>query len=358
MKNERMITLAMLVTLIVMAVSAQAGVLLSEDFDSYMPGDFPTGWILVWNGASPDSQKVTDEQSYSPPNSFVVHGRAPSNSAVCQYLIPSQPTVITFGARVLVEAGAVTAPLAEVCLWNRDEYYWGVYYCRVRFENSTITLDGDYLMPYNRNQWYDVKVEYSDDTRRASVWIDGVLKADQWSVYTGGVGYNALALCSGHGGLRCYFDDVGLSTPDQPLPHNWNTISSGGGPGSSPSFGLNGTVVQTAVSLGTSTNFGLSHGFWREYAGSTGSSCCVIRGDINHDGSPEPDIADLVHLVTYMFQDGSPPICDEPYGPECSENYYPEADVDGNGTCYPDIADLVYLVTYMFQGGPPPVACP
>ena len=59
-----------------------------------------------------------------------------------------------------------------------------------------------------------------------------------------------------------------------------------------------------------------------------------------------------------MFQDGPPPVCDMPYDPDCPEHYYAEADIDGNGTCVPDIADLVWLVTYMFQEGPALVPCP
>jgi len=70
-----------------------------------------------------------------------------------------------------------------------------------------------------------------------------------------------------------------------------------------------------------------------------------ICGDIDGNGTPEPDIADLVYLVTYMFQDGSEP----PVMQAC--------DVDGNGTPMPDIADLVHLVTYMFQDGPA-LQCP
>ncbi|HOP06038.1 MAG TPA: M1 family aminopeptidase [candidate division Zixibacteria bacterium] len=65
----------------------------------------------------------------------------------------------------------------------------------------------------------------------------------------------------------------------------------------------------------------------------------IVPGDINGDESQ--DIADVVFLVTYMFQLGPPP----PY-PE-------QADV--NNDCSIDIADLVYLVTYMFSGGPPPL---
>jgi len=67
-----------------------------------------------------------------------------------------------------------------------------------------------------------------------------------------------------------------------------------------------------------------------------------ICGDINLSGAG-PDIADLVYLVTYMFQAGPEPPA------------LVTADIDGSGAG-PDIADLVYLVTYMFQSGPEP-AC-
>ncbi len=78
-------------------------------------------------------------------------------------------------------------------------------------------------------------------------------------------------------------------------------------------------------------------------AGTVYGQCCELRGDIDHNGG-EPDIADLVYIVSYMFSGGPEPPCIE------------EADIDGNGSD-PDIADLVYLVTYMFQGGPAPVPC-
>jgi parallel beta-helix repeat protein len=74
-------------------------------------------------------------------------------------------------------------------------------------------------------------------------------------------------------------------------------------------------------------------------------SCCVVRGDIDHSGAGEPiNIADLVYLVDYMFNQGPEPPCLE------------EADVDATGEI--NIADLVYLVDYMFNQGPEPVPCP
>lgn len=66
--------------------------------------------------------------------------------------------------------------------------------------------------------------------------------------------------------------------------------------------------------------------------------CCVgLADDANYDGVG-PDIADLVYLVSYMFQEGPEPECIE------------ETDANGDGLG-PDIADLVYLVSYMFQQG-------
>ena len=137
---------------------------------------------------------------------------------------------------------------------------------------------------------------------------------------------------------------------------NWQVISSGGTDGTSDSYGLLGTAGQIAVGAGASDNYGLSHGYWQQ-TGTGGTGCCVFRGDVNHDGTAVPDIADLVYLVTYMFQDGPTPICDEPGASGCPEHYYAETDVNGDGTCIPDIADLVYLVTFMFQDGPALVPC-
>ncbi|MFH1686665.1 MAG: hypothetical protein ABIE70_03990 [bacterium] len=74
------------------------------------------------------------------------------------------------------------------------------------------------------------------------------------------------------------------------------------------------------------------------------TSCCLIRGDIDDNGVG-PDIADLVALVSYMFQGAVEPACLD------------AADINGDEVG-PDIADLVALVGYMFQGGPAPTACP
>ncbi len=129
----------------------------------------------------------------------------------------------------------------------------------------------------------------------------------------------------------------------------WQVISSGGTDGSSTTFRLLGTVGQPAVGYGSSTGFGLSHGFWQEFGPSI---CCNgdgIRG--NADGQTgvggEIDVADLTYLVAYLFQGGPAPPCMD------------EGNVDGIiGAGGPvDVADLTQLVAYLFAGGPPPAAC-
>jgi len=75
------------------------------------------------------------------------------------------------------------------------------------------------------------------------------------------------------------------------------------------------------------------------------TSCCIARGNLDHDSLGQIDIADLVTLVDFMFSGGS--------APECFE----EGDVDASGTEPIDIADLVYLVDYMFTSGPDPAPC-
>lgn len=121
---------------------------------------------------------------------------------------------------------------------------------------------------------------------------------------------------------------------------NWQVISSGGGQGFSTNYVLTGTVGQTAVGTGSSTNFGIIHGFQQNFAVAD-TSCCQLGGDVDHSGGI--DVADLGYIVDYLFRSGPPPPCDA------------EGDVDGSGGI--DVADLGYIVDYLFRSGPPPPPC-
>ena len=72
--------------------------------------------------------------------------------------------------------------------------------------------------------------------------------------------------------------------------------------------------------------------------------CCVIRGDVDHDGEPV-NISDLIYLINYVFIGGPEPPCFE------------EADVNADCSETIDISDVIYLINYIFLDGPAPAPC-
>ena len=72
-----------------------------------------------------------------------------------------------------------------------------------------------------------------------------------------------------------------------------------------------------------------------------GTEPTVLCGDAN--GDQKIDIADVVHLINYLFIGGPPPECNPITA--CGD-----VNLDGEV----NIADVVYLLNYLFLGGPPP----
>jgi hypothetical protein len=122
---------------------------------------------------------------------------------------------------------------------------------------------------------------------------------------------------------------------------NWQVISSGGLiNGSSANFRLGGTVGQTAVGTGISTDYGLSHGFWQNFEA---GQCDCMPGDAN--GNTIINILDITYLISYVYKSGPAPT---PYA-LCSG--------DPTGNCIINILDITYLISYIYKGGPLPVTC-
>ncbi len=71
------------------------------------------------------------------------------------------------------------------------------------------------------------------------------------------------------------------------------------------------------------------------------TTCCVIRGDMNHDG--ERGISDLTYFVDFLFNFGDAPVCFE------------EGDVNNDGEH--TISDLTFYVDYLFNFGDEPDPC-
>ncbi len=118
---------------------------------------------------------------------------------------------------------------------------------------------------------------------------------------------------------------------------NWQVISNGGTDGGSASFGLKGTVSQTATGSGGSASFGLGHGFWSGGTGDCEGKC----GDANADGTV--NVSDAVRVINYVFAGGLPP---DPLA--CG-------DANSDGTV--NVSDAVRVINYVFAGGLPPGDC-
>lgn len=122
---------------------------------------------------------------------------------------------------------------------------------------------------------------------------------------------------------------------------NWQVISSGGGPGSSTNFRLNGTIGQTAVGSGGSSSFGLNHGYWQDFGGE--QPCDCEPGNCNGDGNI--NILDITYLINHLYKGGPAPV---PYA-FCSG--------DPNCNCVVNILDITYLINFLYKGGPAPCSC-
>jgi len=120
---------------------------------------------------------------------------------------------------------------------------------------------------------------------------------------------------------------------------NWQVISSGGSlNGSSTNYRLSGTVAQTAVGEGGSTNYDLGHGFWQDF-GPSGPGCCNLPGDASNNELV--NILDVTYIINYLYKGGPPPVC------------FDEADASGNNLI--NILDVTHLINYLYKDGPAPI---
>jgi hypothetical protein len=122
---------------------------------------------------------------------------------------------------------------------------------------------------------------------------------------------------------------------------NWQVLSSGGTEGASTNYGLKGTVSQTAVDQGTSTNYKLRHGFWQIFA-TSGGPCQGECGDANNDSNV--NVSDAVWIINYVFIGGLEP---QPV----------LACGDANADASVNVSDAVWVINYVFIGGGPPSTC-
>lgn len=135
--------------------------------------------------------------------------------------------------------------------------------------------------------------------------------------------------------------DPVYNTPDLPIGEGdilkiHFTVSEAANPGDSVIIELDGYTEYSPEFAGKSLMYdAIAH------SGKILIPSCLMRGDV--DGSSSIDISDLVMIVDYFFNDGTPP------------SPLDLADVDCSSSV--DISDIVLLVAFMFNGGAPPCGC-
>jgi hypothetical protein len=72
------------------------------------------------------------------------------------------------------------------------------------------------------------------------------------------------------------------------------------------------------------------------------STCCVVAGDANHNGTR--NIQDVTYNINFLYKSGPKPPCQGGTGK------YPEADANGNGIT--NIQDVTYLINFLYKSGP------
>jgi len=222
--------------------------LFSDNFDTYPVGSFPSagGWEVVWGGTG--QNLIVSDPCVSKPNAFQLWGK-PGVSSVVQRKFSTTAPVIGYEFSIRIEKIGTGSPGREEspAFFNRDVATWGGYYAMVQFCHDTRrikTVDGTVLGQWAPGVWYRVKVILDRRTNLFSVWIDGRLAAE--NIYTAGDTYqiNALALFSGHPGVKVWYDDVRVFA--QTPAHSVSTPNAPSG----PSTGKVGEVLQFHISGG------------------------------------------------------------------------------------------------------------
>jgi hypothetical protein len=195
----------------------------SDNFDSYTLGTFPSsgGWILRYNGAGDAYQYIDDTHSVSGQQSMHLEGSSCWSSAMYHPLnLASQ---VTYEANVFVDAivsCGCTPSVAVIRLVNPSLGAWGTGFGSVSFNcdgniyamQATEPTSNVFLMTYNAQQLYNIKLNINLVARTFDVYVDDVLKGSGYQILDSGnpTGIEVLADHGSSGNPTVWFDDLSV----------------------------------------------------------------------------------------------------------------------------------------------------
>jgi len=178
--------LLVVLTVGVVAGSARAVVILSDDFDAYAIGTWPTGWVANANAVSDPAMNNIVADPMDPANHvFRLYGTTTGSwgaNAFKAFDFPESYTIhlaIRNGSEV---ANGVQPVRGSLEMRNGTDWPAWTNPARNLLYFSTdgdiVTGDGRTLQTYATDCWYDVKVQYDRTGTDLAIqyWIDGVDK--------------------------------------------------------------------------------------------------------------------------------------------------------------------------------------
>ena len=192
-----------------------------DGFESYPTGAFPYegDWKLHFNGMGEGFQFVTDEVAFSGAKSLKLEGRLGWPAVAFKPI--TEPGGVAFAeARVLIQKpvpGALNNPKAGFGFGSLEKGYLGknVHYAFVYFDTDGYLYFGatgvksKFLMAWQGNKWYTIRIGYDAALNRGSLWIDGELMMKDFNLKGPEGSYAGILLDSGSDAhtFTC-FDDV------------------------------------------------------------------------------------------------------------------------------------------------------
>lgn len=196
-----------------------------DSFETYDVGSFPSesDWILQYNGAGSQYQKVVESISFSPTNSLQLLGKGVEGgthmSAVATRSVDLSGSTHSYEVYVLVN---------QTCLFDSSAVLGfgksassGIKRSNeVRFcSNGMITtwVDGGEkcgtpLQPYSPDTWYKIYVELDAVSNTYSIWINDEFKGSDFNARIPSDEIEFFSLSSNYGNTKAYFDNVTVSS--------------------------------------------------------------------------------------------------------------------------------------------------
>lgn len=193
----------------------------TDNFDSYSRGAFPIsgGWMLRYDGAGEAYQYVDNAQSVSGQQSMRLVGSPCWSSAMYHPLDFSSKVNITYEANVFVDeivSCGCTPSLAVMRLINPSLGTWGTGFGSVAFNcdgniyamQATEPTSNVLLMPYNAQQWYNIKLNINLVARTFDVYVNSVLKGSGLQILDSGNPTGIEVLADHGSNPAVWFDDL------------------------------------------------------------------------------------------------------------------------------------------------------